>query len=119
MGRICHHTLVVTSLDERIEPLHSKAVEIFGDTVSAIVNSGTNGYRSFFVAPDGSKEGWDLSVNGDRRRQEFIAWLTQQIEDDPWAPLNWVEIQYGDDTDEPTHIVGDSSLIARKVQEST
>ncbi len=120
MGHIRHHAVVVTSLDEGIEPFHAKAVEIFGGAVSAIVNSEVNGYRSFLVAPDGSKEGWEVSADGERRRHEFIAYLTQRRRDHPWDALDWVLIQYGDDLGEPARVVAsDSSANAQADDESS
>ena len=67
MGYMRHHSIVVTYYDEqRIAPMHAKAVEIFGkDRVTEILPAATNGYVSFFIGTDGSKEGWDESKEGD------------------------------------------------------
>lgn len=56
-----------------------------------------NFYESFFVAPDGSKEFWEISEAGDRLRDEFVAWLNEQRFADGSSPFDWVEVQYGDD----------------------
>ncbi len=116
MGYIRHHAIIVTSLDKEIEPLYAKAVEIFEDGVSAIVDSRVNGFRSFLVAPDGSKEGWDSSGQGDRRRERFVEWLAQRQRENPWGSLDWIHLQYGDDNRE-TRILGDSSEIVQEDQE--
>ena len=42
--------------------------------------------------PDGSKEGWEESVEGDRRRAEFLKWIA---ESDVWC--DWVEVIFGGD----------------------
>ena len=61
MGYICHHAIVVTSsFEATLSDAWIKARQLFAN-VSPIVSSPLNGYRSFFVAPDGSKEGWDES----------------------------------------------------------
>lgn len=85
-----------------IEVAHAKAHDIFGrhemsGLVSEIVNGVTNNERSFFVAWDGSKEGWEQSDEGDEARAEFVAWLRAQAYGDGSSPIDWVELQYGGD----------------------
>lgn len=111
MGYMRHHAIIVTSWKtEALEAAHRKARELFGPTslsasehvrVSDIIDSGMNGYHSFFVAPDGSKEGWQDSDEGDVQRDTFIAWLgANWTYDDGSTPFDWVEVQYGDDNRE-------------------
>lgn len=93
MGYTKHHAIVVTALDEKyIKPAHEKAVEIFGSMCSEIVGSNTNGYVSFFIAPDGSKEGWRESADGDDRRELYKAWTRNHD-----GCLDTVGIYYGGD----------------------
>lgn len=93
MGTICHHFIIVTSQTERaIERAHAAAHEIFDPpsestpadeledalplcAVSPILASSHNGFRHFMVTPDGSKEGWAGSHEGDARRDRFMAWM--------------------------------------------
>lgn len=97
MGHVLHHAIVVTSWDEqKIQEAHAKAVEI-ECTATPIIESPVNGYRSFMVAPDGSKEGWDESDNGNDRRLRFTDWLREQSDDEGSSRLEWVEISYGSD----------------------
>lgn len=97
MGYMVHHAIVVTSsITELIEEAQREAFRIFGTLVTPIVESNVNGYRSFLVAPDGSKEGWDESDLGDRRRSRFVAWLRSKYYSDGSSSLKWVEVQYGD-----------------------
>ena len=103
MGYMCSHAIVVTSYDEKIEPAHAKAVEL-GCNPSPIMDSPMNGYRSFFVPPDGSKEGWDESNAGNDRRDLFIEWLRSQVYNDLSSWIDWAEVQYGDDN-EHTYVV--------------
>ncbi len=108
MGYIRHHTIVVTSWGEHIQPAHAKALGLFGlGAVSPIIDSDRNDYRSFFVAPDGSKEGWDESDDGDTRRAAFIDWLRAQYYGDGSTSVSWVEVQYADDERE-TKVCGSS-----------
>jgi hypothetical protein len=57
---------------------------------------------TFMIIPDGSKEGWPGSDEGDARREAFLAEvrrraaLTLLDEDDEWF-FDWVEVQYGND----------------------
>jgi hypothetical protein len=107
MGYIKHHAIIVTGWrDEELKEAQQKAKEIFeknfesdpyekplaGKLVSDIIQGIVNGYSSFFIAPDGSKEGWAISNNADAARKEFINWLR---ETDTY--LDYVEIVFGGD----------------------
>lgn len=92
MGYMQHHAIIVTAYNDRIYPLHVKAIDIFGDAVTEILPSAINGYRSFFVGPDGSKEGWPESDAGNARRQEFNEWLKENNQSHDAA-----EVQYHDE----------------------
>ena len=97
MGYIKHHAIVVTSWDDKtIEKAWWKAHE-FGCNPSKIVGPYTNGYGSFLIPPDGSKEGWTGSYDGDAARHCFKNWLNTQGYDDDSTSLEWVEVSYGSD----------------------
>ena len=98
MGYIRHHAIVVTdhSHGEFIEAARDAATR-FGLSVSDIVMSPNNRYRSFLVAPDGSKEGWEESDKADTARASLISWLEDQRYDDGSSPLDWVEVRFGGD----------------------
>jgi hypothetical protein len=99
MGYMRHHAIVVTTFSSdpcRICGARNVATEL-GLACTSIVKSPTNGYLSFMVAPDGSKEGWPESEVGDSGRQSFIAWLDAQRYSDGSSPYDWVLLQYGDD----------------------
>jgi hypothetical protein len=42
---------------------------------SPLVASPMNGFYSFFIPPDGSKDLWPESDHGDGRREKFLRWL--------------------------------------------
>jgi hypothetical protein len=97
MGYMRHHAIVVTSWKKSLlNEAHQKALQIF-KWVSSISPETVNGYQSFFIPPDGSKEGWPDSDEGDSDRKEFIEWLDLQRYQDKSTPLDWVEIQYADE----------------------
>ncbi len=93
MGYIRHHAIAVTMWDDKMaKKLHKKAKELFGHLVTKIIDSGMNSTVSFFIAPDGSKEGWGDSDKGDKNRAEFIAYC-KTFEYKP----RFCEFFYGDD----------------------
>lgn len=95
MGYIAHRTVVVTGyLGQGIAIAHKKACEIFRKRlVSDIVPGTTNSSRSFFIAPDGSKEGWSNSNDSDEMRENFLDWIEGQEE--IW--VNFVVVRFGGD----------------------
>lgn len=100
MGYIRHHAIVVTDqLGDDIMEAHRQAQRI-GLGVTPIADSEMNGTSSFLVVPDGSKEGWATSEEGDERRETFKRWLKAPPPpegDGPQFSLDWIEVQYGDD----------------------
>lgn len=107
MGHIRHHSIIVTGMDkESVATAHHKAKELFAAVhepfsvgsptlVSDVVKTGMNGFSSFFVAPDGSSEGWETSERGDSARTQFLLWLNSHRES--LFYIDWVAVQFGDD----------------------
>lgn len=94
MGYINHHAIIVTSFDKK---QLSEALEIAKERdllVTEIVASKINGYNSFFIAPDGSKEGWSDSDDGDACRGSFINNISHL------DFVEWVEVSYSGDDNE-------------------
>ena len=103
MGYMCHNAIIVTGTEVNVEKAYERVARIVNehderfDGVSAAVLSPlgrtvTNGYRSFAIFPDGSKEGWGTSDDGDDLRDEVIDAL-----DDLW--VEWCEVRFGDEAD--------------------
>lgn len=111
MGYMRHHAIIATSWDEKhLLPAHVKARDLFEGTkayVSEITPPAQNGYVSFFVAPDGSKEGWADSDIAEAARDAFVFWLEQQRYEDHSSWLDWVEVQFGDDEGDTRVMRGD------------
>ena len=102
MGYMCHHAIIVISWDKgSIVAAHKKACEIFENQnflgtisyITEITPEATNGYRSFLISPDGSKEGWETSDRGDIARNRFIQWLDSQKDN----YCEYAEVQFGDE----------------------
>ena len=113
MGHIRNHTIVVTANHESdiLKSAHFVALSIF-PWVSPISPPADNGSQSFFIPPDGSKENWKESIDGDNARNEFKKWLNSRLYDDGGSPLSWVELYFGGDDEEPI-ITDDSNEVAR------
>lgn len=95
MGYIRHHAIIVSSWsEEHIYAAHEEASKLFS-WVSEVSQSQINGYRAFFIPPDGSKEGWAVSNEGNIRRRDFTKWLA-----DSESYCDWIEVQFGDDNHE-------------------
>lgn len=101
MGYIRHHAIIVTcgyfAKEDNFKHLYKMAKQLFEEHCSDLIPSQMNGYTTFIIAPDGSKEGWETSENYDWKREEFIKILEQYRYSDGSGPLKWVEVQYGDD----------------------
>jgi hypothetical protein len=97
MGAIIHQAVVVTACDPWAKTAHTKAVRLCGkDHVTELGPALTNGFRSFLVIPDGSKEGWIESDVGAEHREAFVNWLNRQRYGDGSSPYDWVLVEYGE-----------------------
>jgi hypothetical protein len=104
MGYIKAHTIVVTGGKTSVKKAHKVAKEIFNKAffkdnpyrklVSSIVDSKMNETFSFFIAPDGSKEGWETSDIGDEARASLLKELKKIAKD---TGLDYVELFFGED----------------------
>lgn len=110
MGYHRHHAILVTGCDDAaLMAAHAYASDLFLPPsshyqeplcwVSPISPNAINGYRSFFVAPDGSKEGWDPSYDADDRRRKFTDWLVTRAQHGMY--LDWAEVAFYDEGGRP------------------
>jgi hypothetical protein len=89
MGYIKHHAIVLTTWDDVgavIRKARSLGLEVIGPGCSKV-----NGYQTITICPDGSKEGWTESDQGDWARADLKEWLKGQVN------YEWVEVAYGSD----------------------
>ena len=98
MGYMRHHAIVITGWQAKNVEEAALEAERLGCICSRVVASEINGYLSFAIFPDGSKEGWSESDDGDARRNALIEWMRERSEAKGGSHyLDWVEVQYGDD----------------------
>ena len=104
MGYIKHDAIIVTTWDEKyLSPAMDKAIEL-GLPCSGVTESKINGYVSFLIAPDGSKEGWGNSDAGNIARENWKSWAKEQTrKNDLW--IEWVHVSYAGDEETDTRIV--------------
>ncbi|MHA1833592.1 MAG: hypothetical protein ACTSV7_06335 [Candidatus Baldrarchaeia archaeon] len=100
MGYYEHHAIILTGdntgTDDAPKGAIISAYEFclkLGLNPSSLVYSPVNAFISFFVPPDGSKEGWLESDEGDDKRELFKNWLISKN----YSCLDWIEIRYGGD----------------------
>lgn len=113
MGYIRHHAIVVTGSRRDFDPelairrisvddAHRAAVSAGCSCVTPVVGPGMNDTFSFLVAPDGSKEGWVDSDEGDTARDSFISWL-RDANGEHGGRFAWAEVVLGPD-DAEAHV---------------
>lgn len=96
MSYVRHHAIMVTGWDkETVETARAEAFRIFDRTaayVSPVTPEAVNRQVSFFIAPDGSKEGRQESNDCDAARAKLLDWLRAS---EGW--LSYVEVEFGGD----------------------
>ncbi|HEY9678634.1 MAG TPA: hypothetical protein V6C76_11530 [Drouetiella sp.] len=101
MGYFRHHAIVVTSWDnKKIALVHECIKTLVTDSllkVSELTAQTMNGYQSFFIAPDGSNEGWTDSDESEVLRGKVIEHLKSYRYEDGSTSIEWVEVQFGDE----------------------
>jgi hypothetical protein len=102
MGHLRNECIIVSSWDAaHALTAHEAATAIFnpagmGALVSGLTHHAINGGAAFFIAPDGSKEGWADSDKGESARNEFIEFLREEKR----LYLDWSLVLIGGDDGE-------------------
>lgn len=108
MGRIVHDAVLVTLADyiyhnppsdltvPDIEAFREALPSDFKALLVGPITAPTNGYIHWIFLPDGSKEGWDASNEGDRYRDQFVDLFRDMLYDDGSTPADVVSITYGE-----------------------
>lgn len=99
MGIIHHNAVLATtwnvnaasSLRHWISNLTIEEQKLFAEAGSLV-----NGYSTFLLAPDGSKEKWPDSDHGEEIRAKFIQRLLSDNYEDNSSPWSWAEVGYGE-----------------------
>ena len=96
MSHVRNYAIVVCSeIADDLGAAFTCAVLTF-PVVSEITPKQTNGSRSFFIPPDGSKRNWPEALEGDRRREFYKEWLRKNSD---LLCVSWVELYFGGDDD--------------------
>lgn len=106
MGTIHHTALLITGSNNGFgEPknrylvtkAYKRAVKLFGEEqVSPVIGSGMNGYYSFFVAPSGSKLGWEQAIEHEAAMEKMIEFLDLKKYSDGSTSIKYVKVSYGE-----------------------
>lgn len=107
MGYMRHDAIVVTSFDKKYVRKGIEKARSLGLCVTPITKEVTNGYCSFLIAPDGSKEGWDTSNQAEEARDAWKEWANNSYKDGLY--LEWVHVSFAGDEDRDTKVI-DSAL---------
>lgn len=97
MGLIHHHAIIATTWNrEEAARLERWGLENPDARLIVAGPTSVNSYFTIIMPPDGSKEGWDESDEGDRRREKLIAAFKEADYEDRSNPWAWVEVGYGE-----------------------
>lgn len=112
MGTVSHHAIIVTGWKEApIRLAHALATELMASQVTPILRAHVNGYFSFAVLPDGSKDGWTDSDHGDQQREKLKVLLRTPEYEDGSSSVEWVEVLYGHDVGDETAVTECSDYV--------
>lgn len=105
MGYMRHDAIVVTNWNtEAVRLAHSYA-ERCGLRPSPVLGPFMNGYASFLIPPDGSKEGWPESDEFDAQRSEWKQLIAENFGDEHRRWVSWVHVSFAGDDPKDTEIV--------------
>jgi len=96
MGYIRHEAIVVTSFGEEYIQKAKKFAEGLKLHTTGIVKT-INGYCTFLIAPDGSKEGWIESDEHEQARKDWCVWADKQSVNGVY--FDYAYISFGGDDD--------------------
>jgi hypothetical protein len=97
MGTINHNAIIAVTCDSNLADNFQKWVNTLLQQ-DLIIKAGSweNGYQTFVVVPDGSKEGGLESNNGDTLRNKVIERLKKDNYEDGSSPWDWIEVGFGE-----------------------
>lgn len=105
MGYIRHNAIIATCWQAAAVSRLAEYARSIG--AEALVGGEmTNGYVTVCITPDGSKEGWQSSAEGDKRRTKIKQWMRAHESD---LFFEWCEVAYGDDDANPE--ISDSAWV--------
>lgn len=108
MGYIIHDAIVVTAFTKAHIEEARLAAERCDLACTELVASPMNGYWSFLIAPDGSKEGWPDSIVGEQRREKWIAWVKTCYARGVY--IDWALVHYGGDIEAGSRVTASNKM---------
>lgn len=99
MGIIHHHAVVATvNIQENIVKVNDWIFSLPPEKCKRFCDAPApmNGYHTFVLTPDGSKEGCAESDAGDQLRAEFISFLESFAYEDGSSNVSWIEVGFGE-----------------------
>lgn len=94
MGYVRHNAIIATGWQsEAVDALVAYATSLGAEAIRG--SEQINGYITVCITPDGSKEGWSNSDDGDDRRSKIREWLLGA--DSRKQYFEWCEVAYGSD----------------------
>lgn len=103
MGYMRHDAIVVTTFNKKYVTKGIAKARELGLCVTPLTKEVTNGYCSFLIAPDGSKEGWGESRKGDDSREAWKEWANNAYRKGTY--LEWVHVSFAGDEERDTKVV--------------
>ena len=93
MGYIRHNAIIATAFQKEAVAALTEYARGLGAEV-LVGGEVTNGYMTVCITPDGSKEGWEESNEGNERRAKIKHWMRERAEK---LYFEWCEVAYGND----------------------
>lgn len=93
-----HNAIIVTgtNYEDEMDKAHAKAIVLFPESVSEAIPSIVNGYTSFFIAPDGSKEIRSVSEYYDTQRKMFSDFVDSLAYEDGSNAVWFVDVGFNE-----------------------
>jgi hypothetical protein len=120
MGRMEHDAVVIATHEARpgglpdLDAFRASIPEEYRALIVGPVVTTYNGHVMYAMLPDGSKEGWPASDQGDEIRERFKALFRQRYADGG-SHDDWLHVRFGD-PDEGDRIVERHRLSRRQPQ---
>lgn len=99
MGTFKHNAMIITGTmteeaEKKVKAAHIVAKKLFRSLVTPIIESPVNNVFTFFIAPDGSKEGWDTSDEHDAKRKELADYIETLAYEDGSTAIQYVDVWF-------------------------
>ncbi len=107
MKNIAHHCFIITCDDLAIIQIVKEEIMVLlkrhlsssnsRQLLSTVIPSIINGFYTIVIAPDGSKEGYDVSEESDRFRASLVHFINSLEKEDGSNSVRFAEVMYGCD----------------------